>query len=63
LGVVETARAEEVRIELETTELRLRKVKKVEIALIEFGVNERGCDCASSGKIESVSYPSKIANR
>jgi len=25
-------------------------------------VNERSCDSASSGKVESVSYPKKIAN-
>jgi len=48
---------------LETTELRLRKVKKEEIAVIKFVVNERGCDGASSAKVESVSYPSKIAKR
>jgi len=47
--------------ELETTELRLRKVKKEGAAVIKFGVNER--DGASSGKVESVFYPSKIANR
>jgi len=31
--------------------LRLRKVKKEGVA-IKFGVNERGCDGASSGKVE-----------
>jgi len=41
----------------------LRKVKKEGVAVIKFGVNERGCDGASSGKVESVSYPSKIMNR
>jgi len=45
------------------TELRLRKVKKERVAVIKFAVNERGCDGSSSGKVESVSYPSKIANR
>jgi len=45
------------------TKLGLRKVKKKGVTVIKFGVNERGCDGASSGKIESVSYPSKIANR
>jgi len=48
---------------LDTTELRLRKVKKEGVGLIKFGVNETGCDGASSGKVESVSYHSKIANR
>jgi len=45
--------------------LGLRKVKKerVAVGLIKFGVNERGCDIASSGKVESVSYHSKITNR
>jgi len=43
--------------------LRLRKVKKERVAVIKFGVNERGCDGPSSGKGESVSYPSKITNR
>jgi len=33
---------------LETTELRLRKVKKEGVAVIKFGVKERGCDGASS---------------
>jgi len=42
--------------------LGLRKVKKEGVALIKFGVNERGCDSASSGKVRSVSYPTKIAN-
>jgi len=42
----------------------MRKVKKERVAVIKFGVNEvgKGCDGASSGKVESVSYPSKIAN-
>jgi len=48
---------------IETTELRFRKVKKEAVAVIKFGVNERGCDGASSGKVVSVSYPSKIMNR
>jgi len=43
--------------------LGLRKVKKEGVAVIKLGVNERGCDVASSGKVEGVSYPSKIANR
>jgi len=43
--------------------LRLRKVKKEGVAVIKFGLNERGCNGASNGKVESVSYPSKIANR
>jgi len=43
--------------------LALRKVKKEGVAAIKFGVNERGCDGASSRKVEGVSYPSKIANR
>jgi len=42
--------------------LRLRKVKKERVAVIKFEVNERGCDGVSSGKVESVSYSSKIAN-
>jgi len=46
--------------ELKTTELRLRKVKAEGVAVIEFGMHERGFDGASSGKVESVSYPSKI---
>jgi len=46
------------RTELETTELRLWKVKKTGVAVIEFGVNDR-CDGTSSGKVEIVSYPSK----
>jgi len=47
---------------LETTELRLRKVKKERIAVIKFEVNKRGCDDPSIGKAESVSYSSKITN-
>jgi len=43
--------------------LGLRTVKKEGVAVIKFGVNDRGCDGASSGKVDSVSYPSKIANR
>jgi len=39
------------------------KVNKEGVAVIKFGVNERGCDGASSGKVKSVSYPSKIANK
>jgi len=49
--------------ELETIELGLREVKKEGVAVIKFGVNERGCDNASSGKVKSVSYPTEIANR
>jgi len=45
------------------TKLGLRKVKKEGVAVIKLGVNERGCDGASSGKVEGVSYPSKIAIR
>jgi len=41
----------------------MRKVKKAGVAVIKFGVNERGCDGARSGNVESFSYPSKIANR
>jgi len=36
---------------------------KERVAVIKFGVNERGCDGASIGQIESVSYPSKNAKR
>jgi len=43
--------------------LGLRKFKKEEVAVIKLGVNERGCDGASSGKVEGFSYPAKIANR
>jgi len=43
--------------------LGLRKVKKEGVAIIKLGVNERGCDSASSGKVERVSYSLKIANR
>jgi len=43
--------------------LGLRKVKKEGVAVIKLEVNDRGCDGASSGKGEGVSYPSKIANR
>jgi len=44
--------------------MRLRKVKKEGVAVIKFGVNERCFDgTVSSGKVESVSYSSKIANR
>jgi len=45
--------------------LGLRKVKKEGVAVIKFGVNERGCDSASSGKVKNgvVSNPTKIANR
>jgi len=38
--------------ELETNELRLSKVKKEGVAVIKFGVNERGCASANSGKVE-----------
>jgi len=34
--------------------LRLRKVKKEGVAVIKFGVNERGCDGASSEKVECL---------
>jgi len=34
---------------------RLRMVKKERVAVIKFGVNERGCDGPSIGKVESVS--------
>jgi len=37
----------------------LRKVKKEGVPVIMFGVNERGCDGTNSGKVGSVSYPSK----
>jgi len=37
---------------LETTELRLRKVKQERVAVIKFGVTERVCDGPSSGKVE-----------
>jgi len=40
----------------------LRKVKKEGVAVIKLGVNERGCGGASSGKVEGVSYLSKISN-
>jgi len=43
--------------------LGLRKVKKEEVAVIKFGVTGRGCDGASSGKVESISKHLKIANR
>jgi len=33
------------------TELRLRKVEKEGVAVIKFGVNERGCNGAISGKV------------
>jgi len=39
------------------------KVKKEGVAAIKFGVNERSCNGASSGKVMSVSYPSKIAKK
>jgi len=42
--------------------LGLRKVKKEGYAVIKFGVNKRRCDSASSVKVESVSYSTKIAN-
>jgi len=35
--------------------LGLRKVKNEGVAVIKLGVNERGCDGASSGKVEGVS--------
>jgi len=41
---------------LDTTKLRLRKVKKEGVAVIKFGLNERGCDSASNVKVESVPY-------
>jgi len=44
-----------IKNELETTKLGLRKVKKEGVAVIKFGVNWRGCDGVSSGKVESVS--------
>jgi len=40
--------------------LRLRKVEKE--AVIKFAVNKTGCDGASNGKVESVSYASEIAD-
>jgi len=39
---------------LETTELGLRKVKKEGVAVIKFGVNERGCDGACSEKVGPI---------
>jgi len=38
----------------------LRKVKKERVAVFKFGVNERGCDNASSGKVESVFHSSVL---
>jgi len=40
--------------ELETTELRVRKVKKERVAVFKLEVNESGYDGAKSGKVESV---------
>jgi len=38
-------------------------VNKEGVAVFKFGVNERGCDGASSEKVEkSVSYPSRSIN-
>jgi len=54
LGVIETARAAGFRTSWETTELRLRKVKKEGVAVIKFGVNGRGCDGARSGKVQCL---------
>jgi len=42
--------------------MRLRKVKKERVTIIKFGVNERSCDGASSGQVESVSYSSKSSS-
>jgi len=39
---------------LEMTELRLRKVKKEGVAVIKFGVNERGCDMLRAVKKSTV---------
>jgi len=40
---------------LETTKLGLRKFIKEGVVVIKLdGVNERGCDGASSGKVEDV---------
>jgi len=60
LGVLETARAEEFRMSWRRPSW---DCKKEGVAVIKLGVNERGCDSASSGKVEGVSYPSKVANR
>jgi len=35
--------------------LELRKVKKEGVAVIKLGVNERGCEGASSGKVKGFS--------
>jgi len=43
--------------------LGMRKIKKEGVTVIKLGVNERGCDGASSEKVKCVSYPLKIANR
>jgi len=43
--------------------MMMMMMKKERVAVIKFGVTERGCDGANSGKDESISYPSKIANR
>jgi len=60
LGVLETARAEEFIMSWRRPSW---KVKKEGVAVIKLGVNERGCDGESSGKVEGVFNPLKFANR
>jgi len=60
LGSFRDTSSKGIQYEFKKTELRLRNATKEGVALIKFGVNARGCNGASSGKVESVSYPSKI---
>ena len=49
--------------ELKTGKLRLGKVQKERVAVMQFLVNKRCSDSLCSRVVESVSYPSKVTNR
>jgi hypothetical protein len=48
---------------LEVTELRLGKIQKERVAVVEFGVNERCGNSVGSGVVEGVSYSPKVTDR
>ena len=47
---------------LKTIKLRLRKVQKKRVAVIEFRVYERCGDSMRSSVVESVPYPAKVTD-
>ena len=49
-----------IKNEVEAIELRLGKIKKQSVAVVEFWVNERYDKSVGSGEVESVSYSVKV---